>query len=263
MLWRIHEAIFKERIKEAENIIESFGDDVQVVTGSLHQLPNPPPNNGSVPALAVTTLDDIRFKVGSTQLCPWSFYSDRKFNASYWLPRLLHSNIPALNSDSCFLPFGMLNNRQFPVFVKPNSGNKQFTGQVIENVEQLKHIKLDPETICLVSQPKTINSVEWRLWVVNEEVIACSPYSWDDLDLSKLVVPSDVIDIATQVATKIHDIDVTYVVDVVFNEDMQQYTVNEINSTTTSGVYAVDLRALLSSLRTLAYQEWNNLHAFE
>lgn len=263
MFWRIHEALFKDRITEAEGIITTFGDNVQVVHGSLHQLP-PSPNIVDIPSLTLTTLDDIRFKTNNTHACPWSFFQERKFSVSYWLPRLLQHNIPTVNDLGHFLPFGMLNLLSPPFFVKPNAGNKQFTGQIVFDWSGLEHLKIEQETMCFISPVKRLCEVEWRFWIVDKKVVTFSPYTWDEnIDVSLLNLPQEAAELAARVAETILDIDVTFVVDIVYVEDDNEYQVNEINSTTTSGVYNADLKALFGSLRILAQQEWNAAYATE
>ena len=65
------------------------------------------------------------------------------------------------------------------VFVRPTGCHKLFTGRCMERsgfAEQLAPTRYDPETLVVVSAPKTIGR-EWRFVIAGNEVVAVSRYA--------------------------------------------------------------------------------------
>lgn len=112
----------------------------------------------------------------------------RNYDCTSYYPRYGHE---LLNSHYTMLPYGDLLRRKewlFQVFgedncifVRPNSGLKEFTGQVVKcelyekDIENISFYDVIPELLVIVSVPKLI-SWEARVVVVNGNVITGSYY---------------------------------------------------------------------------------------
>ncbi len=266
MYWRLHKAIFREKLDEALNILDN--DNIQVVDGNILSLPVPFTSINE-PALALTTLQDARQIMNHSKLIPWLFYNYTDYCVSHWMSNL-SDDLPILNRNGIFLPSGLLStinskilnsiSNQHKVFIRPNSGNKVFTGYSIhiDNWEYDTHIiseKTNPETMLMISPHVDLSPVEWRCWIVNNELAAYSPYSWED-ELTWYKAPEQVLELANKVAKSKFQVDVTYVLDIVSDLD-NHYYINEINATSTSGIYDVPLIDLLPALRTLSQNEYS------
>lgn len=269
MYWRLHQAIFKDRIIEAKEYLSKYPDIVQVIQGHVWSADNPLVAE-YMPALALTTIQDIR-NIQTYKYTPWFFYHNTNYSVSYWMSYL--PNIDFLNKQSMFIPCGLLKtfnkdilsstSNEGKIFIRPNSGNKLFAGCVIE-LEDFEHEvnmiinKLSPENMVVISPYKKLHPVEWRFWIVNNHVIAYTPYSWEE-DLEWKPAPFDALVLAHHVALSGFQIDATYVVDIVSDVNNKFY-INEINATSTSGVYNVPFDKFFHPLRELSLQEYNNLY---
>jgi hypothetical protein len=274
MFWRLHKAVFNQKIEEATNIIKSFGDTFQVVSGTPLELAEVPFEKINEPALAITTLQDaqrlIRKDYPST---PWLFFNNKDYKVSYWLPRI-GFNIPVLNREALFIPTGMLRTiklkqleaivpRGEKLFIKPDSGNKVFTGFSLKNdetfFEELENnfmfTRPEPEEMCVISAHKDIEDIEWRFWIAEREVIAYSPYSWEgEPEFSE--PPEDILKMAQLMAKNKWQPDYIYVADFCTTTTGEVMLI-EINAASTSGIYDAPLNKLLPLIRNTCIREYN------
>jgi ATP-grasp domain, R2K clade family 3 len=272
MFWRLHKAIFDTRIEEAKAIIESFGDTVQIVEGTVSKIAPVSVDKLSEPSMAITTLQDARqLLTKDYPSTPWLFYHTSKYDVSYWASRF-PQDIPWLNRHGVFIPYGNLSTHPIiknlagednRVFIRPNSGNKVFTGFDIAvddtfSEELKKHmlfVRPEEETLCYVTPYKKIRDIEWRFWICEHEVVAYTPYSWgEDPELFK--APDSILELAEKVAKSNFNPDYAYVADFVLDSTGNPYLV-EINAASTSGIYSVDLNKLLSGLRKTSIREYD------
>jgi hypothetical protein len=272
MFWRLHKAIFAEQIDKAVEVIKGLGDEFQVVSGTPSQLAEAPLSINQ-PALAITTLQDaqrlIRKDYPST---PWLFFNNNKYKVSHWLPRI-DKTIPTLNREAIFLPVGLLKNltsqqvdRIVPkgekIFIKPDTGNKVFTGFSIINDENfMKNIEdnlmfshIEAEEMCVLSPHKELEETEWRFWIAEGEVIAYTPYSWDD-EPEFFEAPSQVLQMAKAMAKNNWQPDYVYVADFCTTKEGEVMLI-EINAASTSGVYKAQLDKLLPGIRHTCIREY-------
>jgi hypothetical protein len=272
MFWRLHTAIFSEQIDNAEKIIKSFNDEVQIVTGTPSQLMPVPYKIIDMPVLAITTLQDanrlIRQDYPST---PWLFFNNKNYEVTYWLPRI-GEDIPVLNRNAIFLPVGLLknsikalksiSNKNKMIFIKPNSGNKIFTGfscEITENYQAnienyLKFSSIEPETLCCISEHVELEEIEWRFWIAERKIIAFSPYSWNE-NPPLYAPPKDVFELAEKMTKNPWQPDYVYVVDFCITQNGKAMLL-EINAASTSGVYEANLNDLLIGIRNTSTREW-------
>lgn len=109
----------------------------------------------------------------------WRVYCNLpKLDCTYYYPRF---GDELLNAGYYFLPFGDLKRREKwilrhgPVFIRPTSVRKSFGGQVVNNLNDICKVVIDPETLVVVA-PKIDIVNEWRMIVCAKKVTACSQY---------------------------------------------------------------------------------------
>lgn len=170
-----------------------------------------------------------------------------------------------LNPDFIILPYNSiykytdLLKTEYPegVFIRPNSPLKPFTGfskpciySALDEINSLYKLeKFKPSELCVISGLKPVNPVEWRLWLVDTEVVTYAPYSWEEGDLP--TTPSkSVIDLGLKVAELMECHDNALVADIVETPDGPK--VVELNAVSTSGWYkGLDSLKLVESLANL------------
>lgn len=275
MFWRLHRAIFGNRIEEAKTILERLGDTYQIVDGKPSQLESMPFTTTNEPVLAITTLQDaqrlIRQDYPST---PWLFFNNTHYKVSYWLPRI-DEYISVLNTHTMFVPKGLLKQLTFTqlnalannnkLFIKPDSGNKIFTGFIvandcnfIKNVEEnllFSHTEL--EEMCVVSPCQEIEEIEWRFWIAEREIIAYTPYAWET-EPQFYEPPDEVLKLAQAMTQNSWQPDYIYVADFCMLKNGQVKLI-EINAASTSGVYNANLNTLLKGMRKTCVREYEGL----
>lgn len=262
MLWRIHAGLAGTQLPAIKEWVAAQGDVLQVVDGPLRGLEPPPLLEDGVPGLALTTLNDASRL--DWNAIPGRYWDAKMYQVSFYLPRL-ESAIPALNRGGVFLPVGCLHHLahlglfEQGAFIRPDSGQKPFPGQALE-AEQLKQAssdlmtryKLAPDLLCYCAPSRAVEPLEWRFWIVNREVVAWSPYAWESEE-PWADAPSDVLEVARQMAANPWQPDIAYVADVAIAE-RNPYLL-ELNAASTSGLYQVPIDKLFSALRVAAHQE--------
>ena len=280
MLWRIHERLLPIDLVPFVRTITALGDRVHVINSvGLNYAPLSASDTEEV--IVLTTIQDARHLLRTPVPNRMFLYFDEtRYNVSYWLPRVA-SEIPVLNRQCLFMPYGMLKDCPvafgiggYPlndgrVFVRPDSGLKPFTGMVVnclsENIRdwagvtkglarQIGNNQPYPEQMVCVSPARDLAEVEWRFWIVDRVVVASSPYSWEEEQLGHIPPPASAVAIAEMMAKNPWQPDIAYVADVVQLAD-GTFVLNELNAASTSGVYDVDPARLVPALRDAALRE--------
>lgn len=189
-------------------------------------------------------------------------------NVKNWSKFAPYIGTDLLNESYCILPYGEVVRRAVrwtrgtPLswFIKPESGLKEFTGQVITAVsldEDLKklspHHEIDPTTLCVCAPPKVIKA-EFRYVIVNKTVVAGSEYRWDNvLDVRRDTSPfTDYL--AVKIAEADWQADSVYVCDIALLEDDTPKVI-ELNAFSSSGLYACDTVAIVKAVSKAALRE--------
>lgn len=271
MFWRLHKAIFGTRIEEVISILEGLNDSYQIVEGKPSQLAEVPFTTTNQASLAITTLQDaqrlIRKDYPST---PWLFFNNSHYKVSYWLPRI-DPSIAVLNKEALFLPSGLLGSKQVgnivqsgdKIFIKPDSGNKSFTGFSVVNdqllhtniKDQLMFSHIEPEEMCVLSPHIDLEDIEWRFWISENKIIAYTPYAWESEPLF-YEPPTQVMQMAEKMAQNSWQPDYCYVADFCTTKQGQVMLI-EINAASTSGIYNVQMNKLIPLIRLICEKEWS------
>lgn len=194
---------------------------------------------------------------------PGLYFNKNVKNFSKWAPHIAHRDL--LSDDYYILPYGEFERRQyncagFSCFVKPESGLKEFVGQVIHAAEfqdDLKKLQpfhaIDSDTLCVIASPKEIKA-EFRYVIVNKEVITGSEYRWDD----KLDVRLDTHPMCDALAKKVAysdwQADSVYICDIALMPD-DSAKVIELNAFSSSGLYACDTLKIVGAVSKAAEEE--------
>jgi hypothetical protein len=211
----------------------------------------------------------------------------------YWTPGLYfnqnvksfskyshHLGDDLLNSDYYILPFGEVRRMNFTwpapgsVFIKPNSGMKEFTGQVIhwnnfkDDIRKLHGAvenNIDDDCLCVLAPPRDIKA-EFRYIICERQVITGSEYRWDNtLDIRRDThVLCDAM--AWKIANAKWQADTVYVCDVALLDNILSSTttspveiakVVELNAFSCSGIYACDTYKIIEAVSKAAEREHN------
>ena len=171
------------------------------------------------------------------------------------------------------------------IFIRPNSGTKQFTGMVIEKDNWEEGIKLagfygiDPDMLVLISTVWAFHR-EWRFVVVDGKIITGSAYrDWsrgEELEISTrdyvlkkshsikeecFTNPDfaewdrDAWDVAQACADK-YNPDHCWTIDVV-RSAAGTYAIIEIGSFSCAGLYGANLEKVVKAVSKSALEEWN------
>lgn len=203
-------------------------------------------------------------------LCCITYYS-------YWAKYLF-------NSDYIMLPMMEIKRREDYVFdmfgvddcifIRPNSGAKTFTGQVLKREEIDQEFKLFgnyaakplDQIITVISSAKVIEK-EWRFVVINKKVVACSQYR----DFAKEKVSDNkkkyelFIEEGSEIGAKLlveriaaeeWQPDIAYTLDICKSNG--KYSLLEANSFSCSGLYEGKPEPIVKEISKAALEEWED-----
>lgn len=187
---------------------------------------------------------------------------ENHFKCSYYYNKLSEY---LLNDKYIMLPFGELNRQKDflyglignnnNLFIRPNSGYKQFTGTVVpiekyeHNVEMFGLYDISMEEIVVCAEPKNLKE-EWRLVVVDKSVVSGSRYRLGGRINYSVEVPDAVIEYGNSIS-KVWSPDSAFVLDIcrLQNGDLKLV---EINTFYSSGLYLCDKQKVVRSVSEMA-----------
>lgn len=208
-----------------------------------------------------------------TRWVPGAWCDLKKFECTYYYPRLGKF---LLNDSYMMLPYGELVRqyglladtfgRNDSLFIRPNDGDKSFSGKVIsllqyeKDVQDLGFYGVDAESLVIVSRP--INLLEeWRLVIVEDEIVAASQYKDNGLVKLKEGCPVEVSQFAWEVV-KTWQPERCWVLDVCRTK-ARDLRVVEINSFSSSGLYVCNKDDVVRAVSAAAVNEWKEYKADE
>lgn len=164
-----------------------------------------------------------------------------------------------LNANNTTIPFSELvrfRTCQESMFVRPSSGYKTFTGDVVDpdrlewdSAIHLWKLKINPDDLVIVSKSQSI-SKEWRMVVIDGRVVTGGQYKQDGQIVRISEVPAAVMEYAQQTVD-----DVQYYPDPAWTIDIcqvaYQLKVLEIGSFSCAGLYACDCEAIVKGIAEL------------
>lgn len=168
------------------------------------------------------------------------------------------------NSEYVMIPLGDLK-RSWPLlqrtfgqdelFIRPDGGDKTFTGRVVEDADtffEKEKVYLDefcqPHDICVISAAKNIEA-EYRFVVADKQVVTGSRYSYRRHPSQSAEVPDGALAVAKEVASSSFSPDIVYVVDVCESED--NFRVMETGAFSCAGLYMGDTDKIVEAVSSL------------
>jgi len=179
-----------------------------------------------------------------------------------------------LNEDFVIMPYGEFirwlrsNADDFfesSWFIKPESGLKDFVGQVINTQtldDDLKKLTpyehgVDPQTLCVIASPKNILA-EFRYVICAGHVVAKSEYRWDNV-LDVRIDTHPICDaLAHKVAQADFQIDTVYVCDIALLSG-DRAKIIEMNAFSSSGLYACNTYDIVKAVSQAAENEYRGV----
>lgn len=159
--------------------------------------------------------------------------------------------------------YSIFGNSNDEIFVRPNSGFKQFTGTVVGrsrmSLETLGYgyYHEDPSLMVIASGAKQI-SREWRVVVGDKKVITGSQYKIDcELEVSA-DFPKEVEEFAQSIIPEDWEPDRLFVMDICESEN--KLSLLELNSFSCSGLYDCDLGKIVEMTSKIALEEWKDIY---
>lgn len=268
--WILQTNIFKE--KAVDKMIECFERlnlpyELVKVIPFTNTLPEGITDyDGPVLAYGTTTL--LKNIASSDRFFPGMWFNEDTFKPSVWGPAFgddwLNKESKVTRVDKVL---GLWENPKTPLFIRPNSDFKLFSGDVfykydyekwLEHItnDEFQNLKLD--TIVTLSPVKTILA-EWRYVIIDGEVIADSMYrKRGQLHISSERSDSsyDATKLAFYIANQEWQPASAYVIDIC--ETHQGFKVIEVNCFNASGYYACNVLDIVNYASELAEKEWSN-----
>ena len=172
------------------------------------------------------------------------FYSDGKFDQQ----NLMNINLPMVNSHGIIDKFNDMQDKSFnnDMFVKPSSDVKRFAGSIIKAGSTLRELLetdiksfgMDDNPNILYSELRTDIYTEYRISVVNGEIVHSSKYFQDGILNTSSIVPDYVIT-ATKSFISTYEPHDIFVIDVCDTDNGVE--IIEFNCWNCSGIYSWDV----------------------
>lgn len=196
-----------------------------------------------------------------------NFYDRNKYNQTDYMK---YFGEYMLNNDCIFLPFSEVKRRNIDwfnntfqssdIFIRPNSGSKTFTGQVLKIDDWENELDIFNKTykpfdtdLVSISSAKSFTLPEFRFWVTNK-VITYSCYSFEEFDYTE--PDQNMIDFVNDFVAPLNEMEDMIVVDIVSTGSF--YSIVEINCVNTSGTYSCDLKLLFSEMANILQRKIND-----
>jgi hypothetical protein len=200
---------------------------------------------------------------------PGPFYREKSLSYAAYASRLGHLMI---NNNHIMLSFGEVRRRGRDwaegmfgksFFMRPNSVNKSFTGQLVgadtfesdfKSICTLNHVQ-DDEIVVLA---KSVNiSAEWRFIVAGRSVVPAGRYHVNGERDVGVGFPAEALACAQAVAALPWQADSVYTCDV--GAFGPHYGVVELNAFSCSGLYAADRAQVVAAVGRVAIDEFNGI----
>jgi len=177
---------------------------------------------------------------------PGVYFDEDKFKPSYWNSLLGNHSLNRAGSVVTLgeLPEKMADGK--PRFVRPNDDSKLFPGQVLDITELIPVVRFgDPDIPIWLALPVNIKT-EWRLFVVNHQIVTGSQYRKNGRLNVKKSVPKTAMNFAQQMVVRLCTLGGTYVLDVC--ETADAFKVVEVGCLNAAGFYACDINKIVKAV---------------
>lgn len=148
------------------------------------------------------------------------------------------------------------------LFIRPDSNDKIFTGEVLGNryfESWHKSVEASGRLMCVVAPYLPIEE-EWRLVIADGKPVAGSKYKENGYVVYEQGFPDDVGELATEIAQAWSPHPV-WVLDIARSRGVPRLL--ELGSVNCAGWYHCDLKAVISAMDAAATRDWENKHTNE
>lgn len=265
MNWKIQTDVFEENQEGLVREIRKQGHNCDLIKYSPYERTELGSSNG--PTIFYGSLNMAGQVIRETNWFPGVFYTSDRYNCDDYYPKLYPY---LLNQDCMFLPYGLLKNKDLfkhlirddHVFIRPNSGGKSFTGQVVpidkwENtLRKLNAYSCFDNELVVLSSPANIKR-EWRLFV-SDRVITGSQYKVNGKHEESEDLPEEVISYANSLITETgFRPDPVYTLDICESKDLH---VLEVNCFSCSGMYKSDKEKIVKEVSKEVTNEYESVY---
>jgi hypothetical protein len=227
------------------------------------------PNDCMVFQGSIQLFDKLREELGPQGCRPIGWCTEENYLCTNYYPAVQKL---LFNDHFAFLPLNWLKKDKWKwydrfgkealIFVRPDSGKKSFTGQLIDlqdfdrffedNSSQSNCKDTD---IVIVSSPKTIMG-EWRFICTNKkEIVAYSTYKYQDQRTYIPSAPQGAIDKCKEVLETGYFPDSIFTMDICEDAD-GNFWLLEFNSFTSAGTYAANKEKIVKRVSEIAGEEY-------
>ena len=252
--------------------IDRHGDKYTIIKpfGELPELDGP--------VISLVPLD-MCVRVLRTKLYPGVYCNLQNLKCSAYYP---HFQEYLLNNRFFFLPLANISAMKEDIFdswlgasyedlfVRPDSGFKSFTGQLVSktkldyDIKNLANIAISGTEFCLIAPPVNILR-EWRFVIGRRKIIACSQYRDHKLTPSGIPnpirelsagAPKEVCDFVENVLSSVDwEPEPIYTMDIA-ETSTKNLKVVELNCFSAAGLYKCDISKIVSEVRVIVIDEY-------
>jgi hypothetical protein len=175
-----------------------------------------------------------------------------------------------LAQDYTMLPYGELRRMKKKLykrhglsetlFIRPDSGNKIFTGQLVyaesfeKSLDRMGFYEVPSSELVVVSEPRVIKA-EWRFVVADHRVIAGSQYRRNNEKEVSPIVDDRAWELAEKVAAEGFQPDRVWTMDIC-RSGADHYYLLEIGCFSCAGLYACEAEPIVREVSRIALEEW-------
>jgi hypothetical protein len=278
--WLFEKDVFQENLEPMIGAVKAQGMEYKIVDyipfGGTKEFGYNPTSDAE-PIVFYGSLNMAKALQRATPWIPGAYCDFEAFKCTRYYPKL---GGYLLNSNYIMFPFGDMSRlRKYLCstlghifFVRPNSGDKCFSGQVIKSdsfehsVEQMGLYGTEPNELVVASVVQDI-LLEWRVVIVDGKAIASSLYKQKGkLEVSE-GAPPNVLAYAEEIA-RVYSPERAFTVDVGMINcfDDTYFAVNqtlkliELNSFSCSGLYDCNKADVVSAVSKAAIADWSEIY---
>lgn len=277
--WLLEKDTFAENLEGIYNAIKSQGMEYKVVDYFPFEGMKFADTFGTESQDCIITYGSLGMSkqvLKKTRWVPGAWCDLKKFECTYYYPRL---GKYLLNNHYMMLPYGELVRqyglladtfgRNDSLFIRPNGGDKSFSGKVIscgraeqyiKDVQDLGFYGIEPESLVAVSRPINLFE-EWRLVIVEGQCVASSQYKENGLVKLREGCPLEVLKFAFEVVSTWQP-ERCWVLDICRTK-ARDFRVVEINSFSSSGLYVCNKDDVVRAVSAAAVNEWEEYQSDE
>ncbi len=267
--WLFETDIFDENIHKLVKACETAGLESKICANE-HFGQNKTYLDLFKPDDCVVTYTSLEFAAQIRREAKWipgSYCNLKNYECTSYYPQI---GADLLNCDYIMLPFGELSRRRdylFDVlgtdgcfFVRPNRGNKIFTGKLIERERYDRELTLlgfyevQPDELVVAAEPQNVTG-EYRFVVADNKIVAGSQYRNNGGEVERSPdVPLPALEMAERYAHLSPDR--AWCIDVCYRKHYDDYKIMEINSFGCSGLYECDPDSVVRAVSKTAWKEY-------